>query len=70
VVAVERLRRLKATLRLSLQEREEAECAERCLEALCDSQRAGAVRMGQHEEAAIEAERRRWESRRDSPRPA
>ena len=58
------LRRIIAALRLSPQERDEAHCAERCLEALCDPQRAGAVRMGEHEEAAIEAERRRWESAR------
>ncbi|HEX7298204.1 MAG TPA: hypothetical protein VF257_04295 [Solirubrobacteraceae bacterium] len=67
---MERLRRLVAALRLSPQERDEAECAERCLEALCDSERAGALRMGEHEEAVIEAERRRWESGRDSARPA
>lgn len=54
-------RRVIAALRLSPQERDEAECAERCLEALCDPERAGAVQMGEHEEAAIEAERRRWE---------
>jgi hypothetical protein len=54
-------RRVIAALRLSPQERDEAKCAERCLEALCDPERAGAVRMGEHEEAAIEAERRRWE---------
>jgi hypothetical protein len=57
-------RRVIAALRLSPQERDEAQCAERCLEALCDPERAGAVRMGEHEEAAIEAERRRWESAR------
>jgi hypothetical protein len=54
------VRRLIAALRVSPQECDEAECAERCLEALCDAERAGAVRMGEHEEAAIEAERRRW----------
>ena len=57
-------RRVIAALRLSPQERDEAQCAERCLEALCDPERAGAVRMGEHEEAAIEAERRRWENAR------
>jgi hypothetical protein len=57
-------RRVIAALRVSPQERDEAECAERCLEALCDSERAGTVRMGEHEEAAIEAERRRWEGAR------
>jgi hypothetical protein len=68
VSRVKRLRRLIAALRLSPQERDECDCAERCLEALCDSERAGAVRMGEHEEAAIEAERRRWESFRDRDR--
>jgi hypothetical protein len=56
------LRRLIAALRISPEDRQ-ADCAERCLEALCDSERAPAVRLGEHEEAAIEAQRRRWESR-------
>ena len=54
------LRRLIAALRVSPEERH-AECAERCLEVLCDPERASAVRLGEHEEAAIEAVRRRWE---------
>ena len=39
------------------------ECAESCLEVLCDPERAPSARLGEHEEAVIEAERRRWESR-------
>jgi hypothetical protein len=54
------LKRLVAAIRISPEERH-AECAERCLELLCDSERAPAARLGEHEEAAIEAERRRWE---------
>ena len=54
------LRRLVAALRISPEERQ-AECAERCLEVLCDHERAPAARLGEHEEAAIEASRRRWE---------
>ena len=45
-------------------EERHAECAERCLEVLCDPERASAARLGEHEEAAIEADRRRWEPRR------
>ncbi len=56
------LRRLIAALRISPEERQ-ADCAERCLEVLCDAERAPAARLGEHEEAAIEAERRRWEGR-------
>jgi hypothetical protein len=56
------LSRLIAALRISPEERR-AECAERCLEVLCDPERASAARLGEHEEAAIEAARRRWESR-------
>lgn len=55
------LRRLIAALRISPEDRQ-ADCAERCLEVLCDSERAPAARLGEHEEAAIEAQRRRWES--------
>jgi hypothetical protein len=62
------LGRLLAALRATPDD--EVESAERCLEALCDSERAGAVRMGEHEEAAIEAERRRWESFHETPRGA
>ena len=54
------LKRLVAAIRISPEERH-AECAERCLELLCDPERAPATRLGEHEEAAIEAERRRWE---------
>ena len=54
------LGRLLAALRATPDD--DVDSAERCLEALCDSERAGAVRMGEHEQAAIEAERRRWES--------
>jgi hypothetical protein len=56
------LRKLLDALRTTPDE--EAECTERCLEALCDPERAGTVRLGEHEEAAIEAERRRWETLR------
>jgi hypothetical protein len=60
------LGRLLAALRATPDD--DVESAERCLEALCDSERAGTVRMGEHEEAAIEAERRRWESFHETPR--
>jgi hypothetical protein len=56
------LRRLIAALRIPPEERQ-ADCAERCLEVLCDPERAPAARLGEHEEAVIEAERRRWEGR-------
>jgi hypothetical protein len=61
------LRRLLEVLRPTPAE---GECAESCLEALCDPERAVAVGLGEHEEAAIEAERRRWESLHDTPRGA
>jgi hypothetical protein len=54
------LKRLVAAIRISPEERH-AECAERCLELLCDPERAPATRLGEHEEAAIEASRRRLE---------
>ena len=54
------LRRLLDAIRISPEERQ-AECAERCMEVLCDHERAPAARLGEHEEAAIEASRRRWE---------
>ena len=54
------LRRIMDAIRISPEERQ-AECAERCLEVLCDPERASAARLGEHEEAAIEAARRRWE---------
>ena len=56
------LRRIMDAIRISPEERQ-AECAERCLEVLCDPERASAARLGEHEEAAIEAARRRWEGR-------
>jgi hypothetical protein len=49
---------------------DEGECAESCLETLCDPERAPAVGLGEHEEAAIEAERRRWETLHDTARQA
>jgi hypothetical protein len=54
------LRRLMDAIRISPEERQDG-CAERCLEVLCDPERASAARLGEHEEAAIEAARRRWE---------
>jgi hypothetical protein len=57
------LRRLVDAIRIPPEERQ-AECAERCLEVLCDPERASAARLGEHEEAAIEAQRRRWEGMR------
>jgi hypothetical protein len=62
------LRRLIEALRISPEERH-AECAERCMELLCDAERAPAAKLGEHEEAAIEAERRRWETQRPEPQP-
>ncbi|MEA2358808.1 MAG: hypothetical protein QOI62_2068 [Solirubrobacteraceae bacterium] len=56
------LRKLLAGLRLAPEERQAA-CAERCMEALFDPERAPARDLGEHEEAAIEAERRRWDAR-------
>jgi len=35
-------------------------CTDRCLEALCDSERVPAGDFGEREEEALEAERRRW----------
>jgi hypothetical protein len=64
---MERLRRLMAALRPAP---DEGECAESCLEALCDPERARALGLGEHEEAAIEAERRRWEGLHETPRGA
>jgi len=59
------LRRIVDAIRISPEERQ-AECAERCLEVLCDHERA--ARLGEHEEAAIEASRRRWEHQPPVPR--
>jgi hypothetical protein len=61
------LRRLLDALRSTP---EDAECAESCLEALCDPERAGTLGLGEHEEATIEAERRRWETLHETPRQA
>jgi len=60
VQVVALLSRLIAALRISPEERQ-ADCAERCLEVLCDHERTTAG-LGEHEEAAIEAERRRWDT--------
>lgn len=58
------LRELLAAVHLTPEERQE-QCAERCLESLCDAERAHSLALlGEHEEAVIEAERRRWETRR------
>jgi hypothetical protein len=54
------LRRLFAAIRLSPEERQ-ADCTERCFELLCDPERASGARLGEPEEAVIEASRRRWE---------
>ena len=54
-----RLRDWLAELRITPEERREA-CADRCLEVLYDSERGPAAQLGEPEEAAIEAERRRW----------
>jgi hypothetical protein len=58
------LRDLLTAWHLSPEERQD-QCAERCLESLCDAERAHSLPLlGEHEEAVIETERRRWESRR------
>ena len=54
------LRKLVAAIRIPPEERQ-ADCTERCLEVLCDHERASAARLGEAEEAALEASRRRWE---------
>jgi hypothetical protein len=36
---------------------------------LCDAERAPAARLGEHEDWAIEAERRRWEHQRPLSQP-
>jgi hypothetical protein len=53
------LRELLADARLTPEERQAAE-RERCIEALFDAERAPAVALGEREQAALEAERRRW----------
>ena len=55
-----RLRQLLADLRLPREEGPDAR-AEHCLESLYDSDRcACAGHLGEREQAALEAERRRW----------
>jgi hypothetical protein len=54
------LRELIAELHLSPEERAEAR-AEECMESLFDPARCACVRLGEREEAAVEAERRRWD---------
>jgi len=54
-----RLSRLLAEARMTPEERADV-CADRCLEALCDSERVPAGDFGEREEEALEAERRRW----------
>jgi hypothetical protein len=53
------LRDLIAELRLTPEERVEAR-ADHCMEALFDRERCGCADLGEREEAALEAERRRW----------
>ena len=53
------LRELFTPLDLTPEERERAR-AEECMEALFDPARCACVRLGEREEAALEAERRRW----------
>jgi hypothetical protein len=53
------LRELLAELRLSPEERSDAR-AEECMEALFDPERCECVGLGEREQAALEAERRRW----------
>jgi hypothetical protein len=55
-----------AEARMTPEERA-AVCGERCLEALFDAERAPAVLLGEREQAAVEAERRRWSD--PAPRP-
>ncbi len=45
-----------------------AACSERCMEALFDAERAPAVVLGEREQAAVEAERRRWAAPAPPPR--
>jgi hypothetical protein len=54
-----RLRRWLAELHIPPEERR-ADCAERCMEALYDAERVHTARLAESEQAAIEAERRRW----------
>lgn len=54
---------LLARLRRTPDERG-ADCCERCMESLYDDGRVPTARMGEHQQATIDAERRRWESGR------
>jgi hypothetical protein len=54
------LRALLAETHLDPDERRAA-CAERCMEALYDAERAPAVALGEREQAEVDAERRRWD---------
>jgi hypothetical protein len=62
-----KLRELLAEARLTPEERR-ALCSERCMEALFDAERAPAVVLGEREQAALEAERRRWVAPGPPPR--
>jgi hypothetical protein len=53
------LRELLANMRLTPEERFDAR-ADACMEVLFDPERCRCTDLGEHEEAAIEAERRRW----------
>jgi hypothetical protein len=59
------LRELIGELRLTPEERADAR-AEECMEALFDPVRCSCSRLGEREEAAVEAERRRWDHARPS----
>jgi hypothetical protein len=54
------LRELLSDLRLSPEEAAEARAGQ-CMEALFDQERCACHDLGEHEEAEIEAERRRWD---------
>jgi hypothetical protein len=54
------LRELLSDLRLSPEEATEARTGE-CMEALFDQERCACHHLGEHEEAEIEPERRRWD---------
>jgi hypothetical protein len=62
------LRELLAEARMSPEERASI-CGDRCMEALFDAERAPAVLFGESEQAALEAERRRWAMPGPPPRP-
>jgi hypothetical protein len=53
------LREIVRDLRLTPEERVDTR-AEQCLETLFDPERCSCVHLGEREEAALEAERRRW----------